>query len=210
MDASLSRSVTTFTEAFFAALERASDVRPFKEALDKALLLHAGGFFRLPPARFEQCVGSLVALFGDQPKVALSYARFCPANERCAALLQSHGEGEAESLPRVRADGLQVTARPSLKRMPVSASSAHDKKRLSSSPSEKYCPRILSTQTSHSIASSTTNASKTNSPDRNAGISSTPSSTAWSSINTKTSGHASSSSSTVGSTTRKKPVPVTE
>ncbi len=106
-DVLLTRAAETFVAAFFEALA-GSGPEAFSEALEKLFLLHTGGFYRLPEARFEQVIEALVALHVGRPEAAVGYARFCPGNDRCAAVLRAHAP--PEPVPHAQADALDVAA----------------------------------------------------------------------------------------------------
>ncbi|MFQ5570462.1 MAG: hypothetical protein ACE5G0_12345 [Rhodothermales bacterium] len=110
-DALLTRAVETFVTTFFDHL---SDGPPgaFAGELEKWFLLHTGGFYALPDARFEQVVEALVALHADRPEVAVGYARFYPENERCAAVLHRHAP--PEPVPHTQEATLDLAVRPPL------------------------------------------------------------------------------------------------
>lgn len=107
-DALLARAAETFVATFFGHLDA---VQPAEvaEALEKLFLLHTGGFYRLPEARFEQVVEALVELHADHPEAALGYARFCPDNERCASLLHRASPPAQVPLPHTQAAALDLT-----------------------------------------------------------------------------------------------------
>lgn len=107
-DALLERAVETFVSAFVEALEAAED-NAFRDELETLFLLHTGRLYRLPVPSFERVVECLVALHADCPEAALGYARFCPDNERCAAVIQRYGEAEATRVAHEREDVLDVS-----------------------------------------------------------------------------------------------------
>lgn len=84
-DTLLAHAAATFETAFFDELSGGPE--GLDEALETLFLLHTGGFYRLPPARFEQVTEALVTLHIDHPEAAAGYARHCPDNPRCAAVL---------------------------------------------------------------------------------------------------------------------------
>lgn len=86
-------ATAVFLAAFFAALDGrpGSPPPPDADALDRLLLLHSGRFVTLPGERLEDVVVRLVRYHEATPERALGYARFCPANPRCAALLRQFG-----------------------------------------------------------------------------------------------------------------------
>ncbi len=106
-DALLARAAETFVTAFFEALAGGAP-EALAEELEKLFLLHTGGFYRLPEARFEQVVEALVRLHADRPEAALGYARFCPHNPRCAAVLRAHAP--PEPIQHAQADTLDVAS----------------------------------------------------------------------------------------------------
>jgi hypothetical protein len=87
-DPLLARAVETFLREFFAEVEAAPG--GYAEELEKLFLLHTGHLYRLPYERFAGVVERLVALHEDRPEAALAYARYCPENECCAALLRRY------------------------------------------------------------------------------------------------------------------------
>ena len=88
-EAVLRQAAETFSITFFSQLS-ADAPAPFAEALEKLFLLHKGGFYRLSNAHFEAVVEALVTIHADRPEAAVGYARFCPKNPRCAALLAQY------------------------------------------------------------------------------------------------------------------------
>ncbi len=112
-DVLLSRAAETFVATFFDHLAEA-DPAPFAYALEKLFLLHVGTFYRLPEARFEQVVEALVTLHADRPEAALGYARYCPENGRCAAVLQQHAPWEPEPVPHTQEAVLDLAVSPPL------------------------------------------------------------------------------------------------
>ncbi len=112
-DALLGRAVETFVASFF---EHLADVGPAShtDALEKLFLLHTGGFYALPEARFEQVIEALVTLHADRPEAAVGYARFCPKNERCAAVLTRHAPAEPELVPHAQEAVLDLAVSPPL------------------------------------------------------------------------------------------------
>ncbi len=112
-DALLGRAVETFVASFFEHL--ASD-RPddHADALEKLFLLHTGGFYTLPEAHFEHAIETLVTLHADRPEAAVGYARFCPENERCAAVLQKHAPAEPEPVSHTQETVLDLAVSPPL------------------------------------------------------------------------------------------------
>ncbi len=87
-DPLLARAAETVVDAFCEALA-ATGPAAVADELEKLFLLHTGGFYRLPADRFEPVVEALVTLHADRPQAALGYARFCPDNPHCAAVLQA-------------------------------------------------------------------------------------------------------------------------
>ncbi len=85
----LGGAVETLLAAFFTALE--GGAAPGGAALEKLLLLHSGRFVHLTADRLEAVVERLVAMHEQQPERALGYARFCPENARCAAVIRQFG-----------------------------------------------------------------------------------------------------------------------
>lgn len=111
-DALLARAAETFVATFFDHLD--ADSVPFADALEKLFLLHTGGFYRLPEARFEQVIEALVTLHADRPEAALGYARHCPENVRCAEVLQLHAPWEPEPVPHSQDAVLGLAVSPPL------------------------------------------------------------------------------------------------
>ena len=112
-DALLARAAETFITTFLEHLATA-DPAPLADALEKLFLLHTGGFYTLPEARFEQVVEALVMLHADRPEAALGYARFCPENERCAAVLSRHAPPEPEPVTHTQEAVLGLAVSPPL------------------------------------------------------------------------------------------------
>ena len=69
-DVLLTRAAETFVATFFDHIT-AADPASFDEALEKLFLLHVGGFYALPEARFEQVVEALVTLRGIEKLAAM-------------------------------------------------------------------------------------------------------------------------------------------
>ena len=105
-DPLLARAAETLVTTFFKAFE--AGPAP-EDALEKLFLLHTGGFYTLHEPHFERVVEALVARHADRPETAAGYARFCPDNPRCAAVLRAHGP--AERVAHTQADDLAVHAR---------------------------------------------------------------------------------------------------
>ncbi len=112
-DALLARAAETFITTFCEHLATA-DPAPLADALEKLFLLHTGGFYTLPQARFEQAVEALVTLHADRPEAALGYARFCPENERCAAVLSRYAPSEPEPVAHTQEAVLDLAVSPPL------------------------------------------------------------------------------------------------
>ena len=112
-DVLLTRAAETFVDTFFDHLATA-DPTSFAEALEKLFLLHEGGFYRLPEARFEQVVEALVTLHADRPEAALGYARYCPENAQCAEVLLQHAPWEPEPVPHSQEAVLELAVSPPL------------------------------------------------------------------------------------------------
>lgn len=93
-DPLLARAVETFVATFFETLA-ASRAENFETELEKLFLLHTGGFYPLDARQFERVVACLVTINAARPAAAVGYARFCPENARCAAILASHAPPEA-------------------------------------------------------------------------------------------------------------------
>jgi hypothetical protein len=66
----------------------------------------------LTEPRFEQVIEALVVLHSNRPEAALGYARFCPKNARCAALLHRHTRPSPEPVVHTQAATLDVTVSP--------------------------------------------------------------------------------------------------
>lgn len=90
------RAIATFLEAFFETCSADPQARPatYPDVLEKLFLLHTGGFYMLPAHRFEHVVEQLVKLHAHRPQAAVGYARFCPENDHCAAVLEAFGPPE--------------------------------------------------------------------------------------------------------------------
>lgn len=112
-DALLARAAEIFVTTFFEHLA-AADPAPLADALEKFFLLHTGGFYTLPEARFEQMIEALVTLHADRPDAALGYARFCPENKRCAAVLRRHTPPKPESVAHTQEAVLDLAVSPPL------------------------------------------------------------------------------------------------
>ena len=110
-DPMLDRAGATFVDMFFEALASAPE-DAFGEELEKLLLLHTAGFFPLSPARFETVVERLVKLHQERPEAALGFARFCPENLRCAAVIRAHGRPIPVPVAHGQEDVLHLSARP--------------------------------------------------------------------------------------------------
>ena len=110
-EALLSQAADTFATVFFSQLP-ADAPEPFAEALEKLFLLHNGGFYRLSEARFETVVEALVTAHAHRPEAAVGYARFCPDNPRCAALLARHDPPAPESVPHTQDDDIDLSISP--------------------------------------------------------------------------------------------------
>ncbi len=111
-DPLLAHAVETFIATFFDHLD--DDLRPFADLLEKLFLLHTGGFYPLPEARFDQVVEALVTLHADRPETALGYARFRPDNPRCAALLRQYAPPEPEPVAHTQTALLDLAISPPL------------------------------------------------------------------------------------------------
>ena len=112
-DALLARAAETFVTTFFDHLD-ATPATDVAGALEKLFLLHTSGFYSLPKACFEQVVEALVGLHADHPEAALGYARFCPDNARCAAILQRETPAAQAPLLHTQAAALDLTVSPPL------------------------------------------------------------------------------------------------
>ncbi|MDX1546611.1 MAG: DUF2726 domain-containing protein [Rhodothermales bacterium] len=85
-DPMLAAAAETLTATFLAAVQR-DGPGPHADALETLFLLHTGAFYALPPPRFEAVVEALVTIHAGRPEAARAYARYCPENARCAAVL---------------------------------------------------------------------------------------------------------------------------
>ena len=106
-EALLRQAAETFATAFFSQLP-ADAPELFSEALEKLFLLHNGGFYRLSEARFETVVEALVTLHAGRPEAAVGYARFCPENPRCAALLAQYDPPAPEPVAHAQDDDIDL------------------------------------------------------------------------------------------------------
>lgn len=101
------RALATFEEAFFAQLD-ATDGLCAEQAdvLERFILLHSGGIYRLDDERFATLVVQLVTwhLEHGAEDTAAQYAPFCPDREPCASLLRESAADEA----RVRLEPRRV------------------------------------------------------------------------------------------------------
>lgn len=88
-DPLLKHAVDVFADAFGDRIAD-GEIASLKADLEKLFLLHAGGFHRLEPAQFERVVVALVELHADRLEAAAGYARHCPQNPACAAVLERH------------------------------------------------------------------------------------------------------------------------
>lgn len=112
-DALLNRATETFLATFFDHLARAES-SAFAESLEKLFLLHTGRFYTLSEARFERVIEALVTVHSDRPEAALGYARYCPENAHCAAVLRQHAPWEPASVPHTQEAHLDLTTSPPL------------------------------------------------------------------------------------------------
>lgn len=83
------RALATFEQAFFADLEDGALDAEEAEVLERFILLHSGGIYRLDDDRFAMLVVRLVEwhLDAGHERTARQYARFCPDREPCASLV---------------------------------------------------------------------------------------------------------------------------
>lgn len=90
------QALDTFEQAFFAELDDGTLEPAQVEVLEKLILLHSGGIYRLDADRFATLVVRLVTWHVEHgaDAVAAQYARFCPGREPCASLVEAP---EAES-----------------------------------------------------------------------------------------------------------------
>ena len=105
-DELVQRALDTFEQAFFVALDDGTLTAAQAEVLEKMILLHSGGIYRLGAERFATLVVRLVTwhLAHGADDTAAQYAPFCPDREPCASLI-----GEAE--PRAAACRARVATR---------------------------------------------------------------------------------------------------
>ncbi len=103
----LTHAAATFVDAFLTTLA-AHGPTAFAEELETLFLLHAGDFYTLPPAPFERVIEALVTLHRSDAGAALSYARHCPANPVCAAVLEAHRQATPQRIAHPDADRLDL------------------------------------------------------------------------------------------------------
>lgn len=109
-DALLSHAVDVFVDTFLEHLPEAESASS-KCVLETLFLLHTGRTYRLAAPRFEAVVERLVRLHGERPRVALGYARYCPQNAECAAVLERHDlreEARHAQAHRIRLEATRV------------------------------------------------------------------------------------------------------
>lgn len=105
-DPLLSHAVDVFVDTFFHRLLD-GDAAALKKELETLFLLHSGGYYRIDPGRFEAVVERLVRLHDGRTDAAVGYARHCPENAVCAAVLARHDvrrEVEHALADRIRVD----------------------------------------------------------------------------------------------------------
>lgn len=95
---SAAHALDTFEQAFFARLE-SGEALPAADAqacLERLFLLHRGGWWPLSDARFAATCAHLAQRHAaaGRPTQALDYARCCPKDARCAAILGAHAAPE--------------------------------------------------------------------------------------------------------------------
>ncbi len=102
-DAVARQAVATLEDAFFTALNGSVDETSTANALEKWLLLHSGGFHRLPEARFERVVQRLVEWHRsrNEAQAAQQVARFAPDLAACEAVLKGGRAGDEDEMDRV-------------------------------------------------------------------------------------------------------------
>jgi len=83
------RALDTFEQAFFADLDDGALEPAQADVLEKFILLHSGGIYRLDADRFATLVVRFVEwhLTDGDERAARQYARFCPDREPCASLV---------------------------------------------------------------------------------------------------------------------------
>ena len=85
-------ALATFEEAFFGQLDAAESLStPQADVLERFILLHSGGIYRLDDERFATLVVRLVTWHLEQgaDATAAQYAPFCPDREPCTSLLNT-------------------------------------------------------------------------------------------------------------------------
>lgn len=96
-DPSTERAIETFKQTFFARLEDgALPPADAQVCLERLFLLHRGGWLPLEDARFAATCAHLATLHADAGRSAqaLAYARCCPSDTRCAAILDEYATPE--------------------------------------------------------------------------------------------------------------------
>lgn len=92
------QALATFESAFFAQLDAAETLSAAQaDVLERFILLHSGGIYRLGAERFATLVVRLVTwhLAHGADDTAAQYAPFCPDREPCASLI--HGGASEET-----------------------------------------------------------------------------------------------------------------
>jgi len=112
------RALETFEQAFFTQLDGASLDAEQAEVLERFILLHSGGIYRLDAERFATLVVRLVEWHLEQgaEEAAYQYAQFCPDREPCASLVEQRSAASTVTLESHRVavdhparDRVQVT-----------------------------------------------------------------------------------------------------
>lgn len=110
----------TFEEAFVHHVQENDLTEECSASLEKLILLHSSGIYRVGRERFEQLVGRLVAWHWerDEDETARQYARFAPEVAVCAEVLEGEeSREEANAAPRrvevehTQQERIQMTAR---------------------------------------------------------------------------------------------------
>jgi len=108
-DDRLSWAASTLADATLAAVDAGPMTDALADALERLVLLHSGGLYRVSGERFQAAVTQLVAYHraDGQLDIARRYARFCPNRPVCAAVLDdarssdatTKGDGANEAQP---------------------------------------------------------------------------------------------------------------
>lgn len=94
------QALATFEAAFFDQMEATETLSADQaDVLERLILLHSGGIYRLDKERFATLVVRLVAwhLEHGADDTAAQYAPFCPDREPCASLINRETAGEARA-----------------------------------------------------------------------------------------------------------------